>query len=265
MARKRFMIGTTAAIPYDFRDALDLNYVEITNPCIQFYDMNHNKIGEKISIETEEYKTTIGRYIFYFEVPNLSPYFFIECSGTIEGKVTTIRDTVDTYFANDEMNIGIAPSITKGVDSYVTLREAENIAINILNAESWYEANEDDKIRALTLATQHIDSLILKGVQYTKGQLLAFPRLIRNMNAWDRYLQTTTTDENRIMKATVYEAIEILKNDNQTRESLQYQGVKSFSIGDNLSESLTTFSNKLYSIEAYRLLKPYIAGTVVIK
>jgi hypothetical protein len=252
------MIGTTATIPYEFKDD-NLNYVEITNPAIQFYDINHNKIGDKISLELNEYKLDIGRYIFYFEVPDLSPYFYLECSGTIDSKITTIRDTIDTYFANDEMNIGTAPTITKGVDSYVTLEEAENIAINILNAESWYETNEDNKIRALVLATQHIDSLILRGISYTKGQVLAFPRVIRNINN-----SKITTDENKIMKATVYEAIEILKNDNQTRESLQYQGVKSFDIGD-LSENLTIFSNKLYSIEAYRLLKPYIAGTIVIK
>ena len=135
-------------------------------------------------------------------------------------------------------------------------------------AQSWY----------LKKATASIDALSLKGTTYyyidtvdpdDEEQSLQFPRIINGVACdWDDSTDAPVVPE-AVKKACVEEAIALYSyytsDGNTKRTELQAAGVKSFSVG-KLSESYgpksLSRSRGLMSEEAFRLMKPYIAGSV---
>jgi hypothetical protein len=132
---------------------------------------------------------------------------------------------------------------------------------------------------ALISATKKIDRQVYRGVKAVTTQTLQFPRALYVDDAYNRNIGLTidnvhgegwyveTAVAQAVKEACCEEAIAILKAgaDANKRAELQAQGVKSYSVG-NLSETFTGQSisgQKLLSLEAKDLLRPYIGGVPI--
>jgi hypothetical protein len=61
--------------------------------------------------------------------------------------------------------------------SYLTVDEADALAADEFGLAAWADASDDDKRRALTAATGHVDSAMrYQGGRYAPDQALEFPR-----------------------------------------------------------------------------------------
>lgn len=143
-------------------------------------------------------------------------------------------------------------SITIGVNSYVTLEEAELIIADMFNADEWATMTTQNKEKALKTAVfQGLDLLRLRGTKLdTVTQVLEFPRNFE------------TNVSNSVKKAQCYEAVEIARA-NYTAEKAQQEGIASKSIaGASISYNTNGKSHKdktgLYSKAAYELINKYI-------
>lgn len=177
-------------------------------------------------------------------------------------------------------------ALTVGTNTYISLADAdtyisENYPSTSTEYVAWDGLSDADKEIYLKKATKKIDRQILRGIKAIDSQTLEFPRAIHSndrfynnnvvgvsVNRYDNYIVESEVSE-AVKAAQVEEALSISINGNSisNRQSLQQQGVKSFSLGD-LSETYGTGlasgfnSTVLASSEAKELLKYYLAGSV---
>ena len=143
-------------------------------------------------------------------------------------------------------------SITVGKNSYIDIEGANEYFKNRLHAESWGQADDETKEKALRQATKTMDRQPLRGRKVNSGQALAFPR----------YPDTEVPEA--VKEACCEEALALLERGNSQRRKLQQEGVQSFSLG-NMSESYAAGAGKgLLSQEAKELLRPWLLGGVFI-
>jgi len=136
------------------------------------------------------------------------------------------------------------------VQSYCTIEYADEYFRNRLHAESWGQADESTKEKALKQATRAIDRQLLRGRKTNPEQELAFPR----------YPDTEVPEA--VKEACCEEALAILERGNSQRRKLQQEGVQSFTLG-NMSETYIAGAGKgLLSQEAKELLRPWLLGAV---
>ena len=136
--------------------------------------------------------------------------------------------------------------------SYCTIEYADEYFKNRLHAESWGQADESTKEKALKQATRAIDRQPLRGRKTNPEQELAFPR------------HPDTEISAAVKEACCEEALAILERGNSQRRKLQQEGVQSFSLG-NMSETFAVGAGKgLLSQDAKELLKPWLLGSVFI-
>jgi len=134
------------------------------------------------------------------------------------------------------------------VQSYCTTEYADEYFKNRLHAESWGQADESTKEKALRQATKTIDRQLLRGRKTNPEQELAFPR----------YPDTEVPEA--VKEACCEEALALLERGNSQRRKLQQDGVQSFTLG-NMSESYAAGAGKgLLSQEAKELLRPWLLG-----
>lgn len=171
--------------------------------------------------------------------------------------------------------------IVVGENSYISLTDASTYFGGRLFADPWTNASEDDKAKALIMATKKIDRQALTGRKAATNQKLQFPRSIYSYNRdnWfnsyyvteegHKYISNTqgwiteTEVSQNVLDAVCEEALALLQNGNSKRIELQRQGVKSFNLG-GMSETLSGNIIRLLSQEAKEFLQPYIAGSVAI-
>lgn len=176
----------------------------------------------------------------------------------------------------------MAVSIVVNSNSYISLADAKTyVTTSFSKHTAWDAATDDNKSLALIQATKRIDRGIYRGVKTISSQTLQFPRAIRtDYNRNDVPSLNITLDNNwvvesstsqRVLDACCEEAIALLENasdaNSDTREQLQAQGVKSFSLG-NLSETYNVTnqtSTKILSKEARELLSYYTVGGIMIR
>lgn len=154
-------------------------------------------------------------------------------------------------------------SIEKGVDSYVTIAEADAYIQERFDIETWDTADTTTREKALKLATRHIDSEDYRFVKYDVDQDLKFPR-----NVYMYYAQQNDYSEvpTPVLEATAVEALAILddrENDSYI-ESLLAQGIQSqkiegtsFSFADGAVQA-NRYESDIISKEARKLLDPWI-------
>jgi len=136
------------------------------------------------------------------------------------------------------------------VQSYCTIEYADEYFRNRLHAESWGQADESTKEKALQQATRAIDRQLLRGRKTNPEQELAFPR----------YPDTEVPEA--VKEACCEEALALLERGNSQRRKLQQEGVQSFTLG-NMSETYIAGAGKgLLSQEAKELLRPWLLGAV---
>jgi hypothetical protein len=141
-------------------------------------------------------------------------------------------------------------TITVGENSYIDIEEANEYFKNRLHAESWGQADDETKEKALRQATKTIDRQPLRGRKTETGQALAFPR----------YPDTEIPEV--VKEACCEEALALLERGNSQRRKLQQEGVQSFTLG-NMSETYAPGSGKgLLSQEAKELLRPWLLKAV---
>jgi len=143
-------------------------------------------------------------------------------------------------------------TITVGKNSYIDIDGADEYFAGRLHAESWGQADDSTKEKALKQATKIIDRQPLKGRKATDEQELAFPR----------YPDTELPEA--VKEACCEEALALLERGNSQRRKLQQEGVQSFSLG-NMSEAYAPGAGRgLLSQEAKELLRPWLLGGVFI-
>ncbi|SMB97783.1 hypothetical protein SAMN00808754_1944 [Thermanaeromonas toyohensis ToBE] len=151
-----------------------------------------------------------------------------------------------------------------GVNSYVTVSEADAYFTERIYADEWQAANTPTKEKALIQACKRINRLAFKGVKADEAQLLAFPRI---MPVFNRVGVIGFTEgamvPQEVKDAQCEEALALLKYGNSARTKAQEQNVVRVNFGE-VSEEYRA-SLKLLSKEALELLKPYLAGVVSIK
>lgn len=155
-------------------------------------------------------------------------------------------------------------SFIVGQNTYVTLAEADKYFTDKLFADEWHRADEATKEKALKEACRRINRLAFKGAKADETQLLAFPRKMPMFNRVGVIGFTSDTGiPEEVKAAQCEEALALLKYGNSARTKAQELNVIRVSFGE-VSEEYKA-SLKLMSKEALELLRPYIAGAVVIK
>ncbi|MDO6355117.1 hypothetical protein Q3V94_08500 [Caloramator sp. CAR-1] len=156
-------------------------------------------------------------------------------------------------------------ALTEGIDSFCTLEWAEEYFGGKLYCDEWAGASTTTKEKALKEATRRINRLNFKGIKADPGQILQFPRILVNVGPRIGFFgvveQPTIPDE--VKAATCEEALALLRFGNSARTKAQEQNVVRVAFGD-VTEEYKGYG-KLLSKEALELLKPYIAGAVVIR
>lgn len=147
--------------------------------------------------------------------------------------------------------------LTVGVNSYISLTEANAYFGGRYNSERWQEANETEKEQAILTATRRIDRQKLKGRKVTAEQPLAFPRMA---------FGTVCEAPPQVKDAVCEEALALMVADT-TRLQRIAEGVQSVKIGDaseTYSAQYAMRTDGLLSMEAEALLSHWLVGTVPI-
>lgn len=166
-------------------------------------------------------------------------------------------------------------SIIVGTNSYVSLDEAEQYFSGRLFTDEWDKADLITKEKALLMACRRIERLQFKGIKADpESQILQFPRALPavgmplyqskhrfNLDYTLSYIVQDKVPE-EVKQAQCEEALALLKYGNSTRTKLQEQNVVQIDFG-SVSEEYKGLG-KLFSKEAYELLKPYLACAVAI-
>ncbi len=137
-------------------------------------------------------------------------------------------------------------------ESYCTIEYANEYFGRRLHAESWEQADNSTKEKALWQATRSIDRMPFRGRKTDLHQPFAFPR----------YPDTEIPEA--VKEACCEEALAILESGNSQRRKLQQEGVQSITLG-SMSETYIAGAGKgLLSQEAKELLRPWLIGAVMI-
>jgi len=121
-------------------------------------------------------------------------------------------------------------ALTKGVNSYATVSEANSHLEDRLDVAAWTEAPEAQKAQALVTATSVIDQQKWAGYSVSASQELAHPRILTYFDPrLGRTVNTSATSvDKRVFRATVELAYHFLNNDGILDNSGE---VKSISVG----------------------------------
>lgn len=147
--------------------------------------------------------------------------------------------------------------LTVGVNSYITVAEAEELLTGDKLYDSFAALTNEQKEKLLTDAAMRIDAIHFSGRKKSVMQYMEFPRSYMNEVPY------------QVKSAQAAEAVIVLDQDAESRRTMQEQGVKSVTLG-KVSESYDDSSSTrkayrgLYSAAAFSLLKRYLAGSVPI-
>lgn len=164
----------------------------------------------------------------------------------------------------------MAVTITVDENSYISLADADDYFKTRLNSDTWTNATDEDKKKALITATKHIDYYNFIGRKENADQPLEFPRTyFHDITPFYQYDQEITDGEkpDELLDATCEEAIALLAQ-NTAIDEKQQQGIESESIGDtSRSYNSDVVKSKqrgrgLVSSEAKALLRGHIESTV---
>jgi len=104
-------------------------------------------------------------------------------------------------------------ALSKNVNSYVTVDEANSYFADRLDVAAWEQASDTQKAQALVTATALLDNLTWDGFAVSDTQLLAFPRIISYFDPRLGRQVNTDTTPTRILTATYELSYHLLNND----------------------------------------------------
>ncbi|WP_396189864.1 DnaT-like ssDNA-binding protein [Flavobacterium sp.] len=147
-------------------------------------------------------------------------------------------------------------ALQKGVNSYVTVDEANTYFADRLDVAAWTGASEEQKPQALVTATKMLDDLDWTGYVVSESQPLAFPR---SGDYFDPRTGTTVSLSSsvpmRVQNATMELAYHLLNNDGLLDDT---GTVESISIG-GINITNIRQANKLPGV-VERLVKPLLVN-----
>jgi hypothetical protein len=119
-------------------------------------------------------------------------------------------------------------ALTKGVNSYATVAEADVYFADRLDVAAWTAADETQKAQALVTATAMLDSKEWTGVAISESQELAFPREGAFFDPRVGYTVGMPTNgaPTRVVKATFELAHHLLNNDGLLDDTGQVDSLK---------------------------------------
>lgn len=131
--------------------------------------------------------------------------------------------------------------LSKNVNSYVTVAEADAYFADRLDVAAWISANESQKSQALITATALLDDLHWLGVAVNDNQNLAFPRsgIYFDIKLGRDVQLDESSVPSRILRAT-YELAYHLQNNDGLLDSTG--AVKNINIGSISLSNITTTS-----------------------
>lgn len=158
-----------------------------------------------------------------------------------------------------------------GTNSYIDVSTAQTYFDNRLFCDIWDNASDDDKAKALIMASKKIDRLPIKGVKANYQQTMEFPRALETDYRYWQYMSLTidahfygywyvepaVTDN--VKNAVCEEALALLKGVPK-RVELQRQGVKSFNINGVSENYGSGKSMSLLSQEAKEFMQMYLGS-----
>ena len=137
-----------------------------------------------------------------------------------------------------------------GVNTYVTLEEANSILEAVFDNEEWKLLTDEQKKVCLVNAANKINLLAVKGSKLDTEQALIFPR------NWE------TVVNDKVKMAQCYEALEICRY-NYKREREMNSGIVSRSM-ESVSVTYAKQANNqkgLYSKDSFNFLREYLILT----
>lgn len=155
-------------------------------------------------------------------------------------------------------------ALQEGINSFCTIEYAEEYFGGKVFADEWDKADATTKEKALKEATSRINRLKFKGLKADAGQVLEFPRQFPQVVKYSFGYVEQVDIPDEVKAATCEEALAILKYGNSARTKAQEQNVVSVKMGDASETYKSGSLGKLYSNEAYELLKGYVIGAVAI-
>ena len=144
----------------------------------------------------------------------------------------------------------MAITLEIGVNTYVTLEEANGILEAVFDNEEWTALADEQKKVCLVNAANKINLLTVKGSKLDTEQALIFPR------NWE------TGVSDKIKMAQCYEALEICRY-NYKREREMNSGIVSRSM-ESVSVTYAKQANNqkgLYSKDSFNFLREYLILT----
>ena len=144
----------------------------------------------------------------------------------------------------------MAITLEVGVNTYVTLEEANSILEAVFDNQEWQSLTDEQKKVSLVNATNKINLLAVKGEKLDSSQELLFPR------NWE------TVVSDKVKMAQCYEALEICRY-NYKREREMNSGIVSRSM-ENVSVTYAKQANNqrgLYSKDSFNFLREYLILT----
>ena len=144
----------------------------------------------------------------------------------------------------------MAITLEVGVNTYVTLEEANGILEAVFDNAEWQSLTDEQKKACLVNATNKINLLAVKGDCLDSSQKLLFPR------NWE------TAVSDKVKMAQCYEALEICRY-NYKREREMNSGIVSRSM-ESVSVTYAKQSNNqkgLYSKDSFNFLREYLILT----
>ncbi len=146
--------------------------------------------------------------------------------------------------------------LTVGTDSYITVDEADKYLKCVDGSDSWFSLDEDKKEFNLRRAAWNIDALPLNSYKSSIYQDMQFPR----------GLEKEVPEQVKL--AQVLEALALSNVQSAQRRQLRADGITSVTLGsasESYSGSIGRADLSLISSEAYKLLRRWLRGSVVIR
>jgi hypothetical protein len=145
--------------------------------------------------------------------------------------------------------------IIVGENTYISVSEADTLLQYELEYENWLSKTENEKERALVLATRNIDDNIFNGQKYDLEQKLEFPRdFLTRKNGDNTYGEIP----NNIKLACALEALAILENGSNIKSDRGIKNKLFAGLSVTYTDSYANSNNNMISDGAYKLIKPYL-------
>lgn len=153
-------------------------------------------------------------------------------------------------------------ALTKGVNSYRTVEEADAYFETRLNNDSWEDAETSDKEKALITATSVFDDMLWTGSVVSVSQSLAFPRVGSYFDPKIGYSVTLPVDDApaRIVKGIYELALHLLTNADVLADTGSVVDIKVGSIELTEIKSATVIPPTIYT-----LVRPLLSTAVTDK